>query len=127
MPSDHRHFKTLATRVIHSGAPRPRIEGAVVTPLFQSANYLMAGETEYGAVRYVRLGNSPSHEVLQHRLAAVEEAEAGDRLHGDRSDRPGQLGGSSAAQNTPRSGGIHLQPADGGRGPGGAGEVRPQP
>jgi cystathionine beta-lyase/cystathionine gamma-synthase len=48
----------------------------VVTPIFQSANYLMAGETDYGSVRYVRLGNSPSHEALQSRLAAVEEAEA---------------------------------------------------
>ena len=36
-------FKTLATNVIHAGTPNPRINGAVVSPVFQSANLLMAG------------------------------------------------------------------------------------
>jgi len=48
----------------------------VVTPIFQSANYEMAGETEDHGVRYLRLGNSPNHVALGHKLAAIEGAEA---------------------------------------------------
>lgn len=75
--SDYSHkFKTLATNAVHAGSPRPNIEGAVVTPIFQSANYLMRDETAYDAVRYIRLSNSPNHHTLQARLAALENAEA---------------------------------------------------
>jgi cystathionine beta-lyase/cystathionine gamma-synthase len=76
MPTYSKRYTTLATNVIHAGAPRPNIEGAVVTPLFQSANYLMADEDSYDAVRYIRLSNSPNHYTLQARLAV---AEAGQR------------------------------------------------
>ena len=69
-------FRTLDTDVVHAGSPHPRIEGAVVTPLFQSANYLMADESAYEAVRYIRLSNSPSHLTLHARLAAIESGEA---------------------------------------------------
>lgn len=72
---DHR-FKSLETDVIHAGAPRPPVEGAVVTPIFQSANYLMADEASYDAVRYIRLSNSPNHYALQARLATIEGGEA---------------------------------------------------
>jgi cystathionine beta-lyase/cystathionine gamma-synthase len=68
-------FKTLATNVIHAGGPRPRISGAVVSPIFQSANYLMADEAAYDEVRYLRLSNSPTHLTLQARLAVIESAE----------------------------------------------------
>ncbi|MEJ2086478.1 MAG: PLP-dependent aspartate aminotransferase family protein [Acidobacteriota bacterium] len=70
-----KRFSTLATNVLHAGRPSPRIEGAVVSPIFQSANYLMADEDRYDAVRYIRLSNSPNHYTLQARLAAVEGAE----------------------------------------------------
>ena len=69
-------YRTLDTDVVHAGSPRPRIEGAVVTPLFQSANYLMADESTYDAVRYIRLSNSPNHLSLHARLAAIESGEA---------------------------------------------------
>ncbi len=69
-------FATLRTNVVHAGAPRPNIEGAVVTPLFQSANYLMGDEVAYDEVRYIRLSNSPSHLTLQARLAVIESGEA---------------------------------------------------
>ena len=69
-------YRTLDTDVVHAGSPHPRIEGAVVTPLFQSANYLMADESTYGAVRYIRLSNSPNHLSLHARLAAIESGEA---------------------------------------------------
>ncbi len=75
--TDYSHkFGKLATDVVHAGAPRPAIEGAVVTPLFQSANYLMAEETAYDELRYIRLSNSPNHYTLQARLAAIEAGEA---------------------------------------------------
>jgi cystathionine beta-lyase/cystathionine gamma-synthase len=72
---EHR-FASLETNVIQAGAPQPRIEGAVVAPVFQSANYLMADEASYDAVRYIRLSNSPNHHTLQARLAAIENGEA---------------------------------------------------
>ena len=45
-------------------------------PIFQSATYLYEGETDYHAIRYVRLNNTPNHEVLHRKLAALESAEA---------------------------------------------------
>ena len=75
MQYDHA-FKTLETNLIHAGRPSPNIEGAVITPIFQSANYLMASEAEYGDVRYIRLNNSPNHHALHHRIAVIESAEA---------------------------------------------------
>jgi len=68
-------FKTLATNVVHAGIPNPRIQGAVVSPVFQSANYLMGDEAAYDEIRYLRLSNSPSHLTLQARLAVIESAE----------------------------------------------------
>ena len=76
MPDYSRKYRTLDTDVVHAGSPLPHIEGAVVTPVFQSANYLMADETAYGEVRYARLSNSPSHHALHARLAAIEGGEA---------------------------------------------------
>ena len=76
MPDYSLKFKTLDTNLVHAGRPRPHVEGAVVTPVFQSANYLMGDEATYDAVRYIRLSNSPNHHTLQARLAAIESAEA---------------------------------------------------
>ncbi len=75
MTTYSKRYSTLATNVIHAGAPNPRIEGAVVTPIFQSANYLMADEDTYDALRYIRLSNSPNHDTLQARLAVSEAGE----------------------------------------------------
>jgi len=76
MPDYSLKFKTLDTNLVHAGRPSPSVEGAVVTPIFQSANYEMGDEATYDAVRYIRLSNSPNHHALQARLAAVESAEA---------------------------------------------------
>lgn len=76
MPNYDHRFEKLETNVVHAGAPRPNIAGAVVTPIFQSANYLMADEGAYDEVRYIRLGNSPNHLALQARLAVAESGEA---------------------------------------------------
>lgn len=66
----------IDTRLIHAGDPRPGIEGAVVTPIFQSANYEHAGEGGYDDVRYIRLNNTPNHDALAVKLATVAGAEA---------------------------------------------------
>jgi cystathionine beta-lyase/cystathionine gamma-synthase len=70
-----RKFARLETNVVHAGRPEPRVEGAVVVPVFQSANYLMGEESTYGDVRYIRLSNSPNHHVLHARLAVLENTE----------------------------------------------------
>jgi cystathionine beta-lyase/cystathionine gamma-synthase len=67
-------FRTLATRAVHAGSPRT--DGAVVTPIFQTANYLQEDVGDYAAVRYLRLSNGPQHLALHAKLAALEEAEA---------------------------------------------------
>lgn len=69
-------FEHLETNVLHAGRIEPHLEGAVVQPIFQSANYLMGRESHYGDVRYIRLNNTPNHRVLHQRLARIESAEA---------------------------------------------------
>jgi cystathionine beta-lyase/cystathionine gamma-synthase len=70
--SEHR----LDTRLIHSGEPKPRIEGAVAMPIFQSSTFEYAGATSYHDLKYIRLSNTPNHRVLHAKLAALEGAEA---------------------------------------------------
>jgi cystathionine beta-lyase/cystathionine gamma-synthase len=69
-------YKRLETKLIHAGEPRPRVGGAVIMPIFQTAMYETAGELEYHDVRYIRLNNSPNHLALHQKLAALENAEA---------------------------------------------------
>src|SRR5690349_17092159 len=69
-------FKSLETKVVRAGQPEPRIEGAVCTPIFQSAMFEYAGETSYHDIKYIRLNNTPNHEALHKKLAALENAEA---------------------------------------------------
>lgn len=64
-----------ATKALHAGAPRPRIEGAVATPIFQASTFEYHGES-YHDVGYMRLSNTPNHQVLAERIAALEGAEA---------------------------------------------------
>lgn len=64
----------LATTLVHAGARR--VDGAVVTPVFRSANYLQEESAAYEGVRYQRLSNGPQHVALHEKLAAIEGAEA---------------------------------------------------
>jgi cystathionine beta-lyase/cystathionine gamma-synthase len=66
----------IDTKLIHAGEPSPRIAGAVSMPIFQSANFETPIRTEYDEVRYIRLNNTPNHDVLHAKLAALENAEA---------------------------------------------------
>jgi cystathionine beta-lyase/cystathionine gamma-synthase len=72
---EYREYEALETKAVHAGEPEPRIDGAVVTPIFQSSTYLYGGETDYHDIRYVRLSNSPNHKVLHAKLAALESGE----------------------------------------------------
>lgn len=67
---------SIDTGVVHAGEPEPRIGGAVAMPIFQSSTFLYEGGSDYHATRYVRLSNTPNHEVLHRKLAALEHAEA---------------------------------------------------
>jgi len=69
-------YKTLQTRLVHAGTPHPRVRGAVITPIFQSANYEQADPESYAAVTYARLNNTPNHLALGRKIAAVEGTEA---------------------------------------------------
>jgi cystathionine beta-lyase/cystathionine gamma-synthase len=69
-------IRAIETKLIHSGEPSPRIEGAVSMPIFQSATFAYRGETNYHDLRYIRLNNTPNHVALHRKLAAIESAEA---------------------------------------------------
>lgn len=71
-----REYRKLETKLVHAGEWRPRVHGAVSMPIFQSANYEYAGETNYNDLKYIRLNNTPNHTVLHQKLAALENAEA---------------------------------------------------
>jgi len=69
-------YKRLETKLVHAGEPRPRIDGAVEMPIFQSATFEYRGEKRYDDVRYLRLNNTPNHLALHAKLADLEGAEA---------------------------------------------------
>ncbi len=64
------------TKLVHAGEPDPRHHGAVVLPIFQTAMFETRGDEDYHDIRYIRLNNSPNHEALHQKLAALENAEA---------------------------------------------------
>ena len=64
------------TLLIHAGEPRPRDGGAVAMPIYQSSTFEETEARGYHDIRYARLSNTPSHEALHRKLAALEEAEA---------------------------------------------------
>ena len=70
-----RNFKYLETKLIHAGEPEPRIHGAVSMPVFQSATFEHSGEGGYHDLRYIRLNNTPNHEALHQKLAALENGQ----------------------------------------------------
>ena len=66
---------SLPTQAIHAGSIRPRVEGAIVTPIFQSSTFEYHGEG-YHDIGYIRLSTTPNHRVLTQRIAALEGTEA---------------------------------------------------
>src|SRR6267378_2605709 len=67
---------SIETKTVHAGEPSPRINGAVVMPIFQSATFESTGERPYDDIRYIRLNNTPNHKALAEKLAKLENAEA---------------------------------------------------
>jgi cystathionine beta-lyase/cystathionine gamma-synthase len=67
--------RSIDTKVIHSGEQRPRVDGALVQPIFQTATYEYEYGLEYHDVKYIRLNNSPNHVALGKKLAAIESGE----------------------------------------------------
>ncbi len=70
-----RDVSSFQTRSVHAGSIRPRVQGAVVTPIFQSSTFEYQGEG-YHDVGYIRLSSTPNHRVLAARIAALEGTEA---------------------------------------------------
>jgi cystathionine beta-lyase/cystathionine gamma-synthase len=66
----------IDTRLIHAGEPDKRICGAVSLPVFQSSTFEYTGQSSYDDLKYIRMNNTPNHEVLHKKLAALENAEA---------------------------------------------------
>lgn len=66
--------QSLDTRLVHAGARHA--DGAVVTPIYQSAMYLSRPGEAYHEQGYIRLSTTPNHDVLGERLAAIESAES---------------------------------------------------
>lgn len=71
-----KNYKHIETKLIHSGEPDPRILGAVTMPIFQSAMYEYTGASAYYDIPYIRMNNTPNHQALHKKLAALENAEA---------------------------------------------------
>ncbi|MGH2575689.1 MAG: trans-sulfuration enzyme family protein, partial [Ignavibacteria bacterium] len=71
-----KEFKSIETKLIHSGEPEPRIYGAVSMPIFQTAMYEYEGESSYHDIKYIRLNNTPNHIALHKKLSALENAES---------------------------------------------------
>src|SRR5215831_5622955 len=72
MAKDSNH---LETKLIHAGEAEPRIEGAVILPIFQSATFEYGDQADYHSLKYIRLNNTPNHTALHRKLAALENAE----------------------------------------------------
>ena len=64
----------FATRIIHAGENRSEFLGAVALPIFQTSIYDERWAQSEG-LRYMRLSNSPNHDALGAKLAALEGAE----------------------------------------------------
>src|SRR5947209_3021502 len=64
------------TLLVHAGEPRPRDGGAVAMPIYQSSTFEETEGLGYHDIRYARLSNTPSHDSLHAKLAALEGAEA---------------------------------------------------
>jgi len=70
----HHDDLAIDTLAVHAGLPE-RIEGAVSFPVFHSSTFA-ARDPDDTEVRYTRLNNSPNHQQLAAKLAALTGAEA---------------------------------------------------
>jgi cystathionine beta-lyase/cystathionine gamma-synthase len=66
---------SLPTLALHAGTDTHETDTPVVSPLYQSVNFIQEVGTAQG-LRYPRYGNAPNAEIVQRRVAALEGAEA---------------------------------------------------
>lgn len=69
-------MESMATKLIHAGELEHRPAGAVSMPIYQSSTFESTGETSYHDIKYIRLNNTPNHEVLNAKIAVLEGGEA---------------------------------------------------
>lgn len=50
------HHK-METKLIHAGEPKPRVNGAVSLPIFQSSTFEYTAGSKYHDLKYIRLNN----------------------------------------------------------------------
>jgi cystathionine beta-lyase/cystathionine gamma-synthase len=65
----------VSTVAVHGGTEKGDADTPVVTPLFQSVNFVQEIGTSEG-LRYPRYGNAPNAEIVQRRIALLEGTEA---------------------------------------------------
>jgi cystathionine beta-lyase/cystathionine gamma-synthase len=65
----------VSTVAVHGGTDKSDADTPVVTPIYQSVNFVQEIGTAEG-LRYPRYGNSPNAEIIQRRIAMLEGAEA---------------------------------------------------
>jgi cystathionine beta-lyase/cystathionine gamma-synthase len=68
--------KRIETQVVHAGEAKGGEFGPVAMPIFQSSTFVDSGRGEYHNIRYIRLNNTPNHDVLHAKLATLEDCEA---------------------------------------------------
>lgn len=70
-----KNIRGLETKLIRAGELEERPGGAVEMPIYQSSTFEYVGGG-YHDQRYIRLNNTPNHDVLHAKLAAIEGGEA---------------------------------------------------
>ena len=65
----------ISTVAVHGGSEKRDADAPVVTPLFQTVNFVQEIGTAEG-LRYPRYGNTPNAEIVQRRIAMLEGTEA---------------------------------------------------
>ena len=65
----------LNTLLVHAGEMEPRVHGAINLPIYQSVNYECSDASSYDRITYLRLNNTPHHQVLHAKLATLEGTE----------------------------------------------------
>ena len=66
----------LDTKLVHIGEDEVRARGAVAPPIYQSATFTTQPGESYDDIRYIRLSNTPNHQAVQDKIAAVAGGEA---------------------------------------------------
>ncbi len=59
------------TRLVHGGEPEERVGGAIVPPIFQSATFEQVPGSGYHDGRYIRLSNTPGHDLIHDKMALI--------------------------------------------------------